>query len=60
MLKKHLANILTYFDHSISNAAVEGLNSKIQMTKSNVRDYRSFKGFRVSILFHCGTLKMEP
>ena len=60
MLKKHLKNILTYFDHSISNAAAEGLNSKIQMTKSNARGYRSFEGFRVSILFHCGKLKMEP
>jgi transposase len=60
MLKKHLANILTYFDHPISNAAAEGLNSKIQMVKSNARGYRSFEGFRVSILFHCGKLRMEP
>ena len=60
MLKKHLANILTYFDHPISNAVAEGLNSKIQMVKSNARGYRSFEGFRVSILFHCGKLKMEP
>ena len=60
MLKKHLANILTYFNHPISNAAAEGLNSKIQMVKSNARGYRSFEGFRVSILFHCGKLRMEP
>ena len=60
MLKKHLGNILTYFDHPISNAAAEGLNSKIQMTKSNARGYRSFEGFRVSILFHCGKLRMAP
>ncbi|MCJ8313893.1 MAG: ISL3 family transposase [Pseudomonadales bacterium] len=60
MLKNHIGNILTYFDHSISNAVAEGLNSKIQMTKSNARGYRSFEGFRVSILFHCGKLKMEP
>jgi len=60
MLKKHLDNILTYFDHSISNAKAEGLNSKIQMVKSNARGYRSFQGFRNSILFHCGKLEMEP
>ena len=60
MLKEHLENILTYFDHQISNAVAEGLNSKIQLVKSNARGYRSFEGFRVSILFHCGKLKMEP
>ena len=60
MIKKHLSNILTYFDHGISNAVAEGLNSKIQTVKSNARGYRSFSGFRNSILFHCGRLNMAP
>jgi transposase len=34
----------------------EGLNSKIQIIKSNARGYRSFEGFRNSILFYCGDL----
>jgi len=33
MLKSHLANVLTYCDHRITNAASEGLNSKIQGLK---------------------------
>jgi len=33
MLKSHLANVLTYCDHRITNAASEGLNSKIQGVK---------------------------
>ena len=33
MLKRHLANVLTYFDHRITNATSEGLNSKIQTVK---------------------------
>jgi transposase len=33
MLKRHLANVLTYCDHRITNAASEGLNSKIQTVK---------------------------
>ena len=37
MIKRHLANILTYFEHHISNAAAEGLNSKIQTVKANAR-----------------------
>ena len=60
MIKSHLPNILTYFKHGISNAAAEGLNSKIQTVKSNARGYRSFEGFRNSILFYCGGLEMAP
>jgi transposase len=60
MIKSHLTNILTYFEHGISNAVAEGLNSKIQTVKSNARGYRSFLGFRNSILFYCGGLSMAP
>ena len=34
-LKRHLANILTYFKHRITNATAEGINSKIQMVKTH-------------------------
>ena len=60
MIKNHLPNILTYFKHRISNAVAEGLNSKIQTVKANARGYRSFDGFRNSILFYCGGLDMTP
>jgi len=60
MIKSHLPNILTYFKHPISNAVAEGLNSKIQTIKANARGYRSFSGFRNSILFYCGDLDMTP
>lgn len=60
MIKNHLPNILTYFKHPISNAVAEGLNSKIQTIKANARGYRSFNGFRNSILFYCGGLNMAP
>jgi len=60
MIKNHLPNILTYFKHLISNAASEGMNSKIQTVKANARGYRSFNGFRNSILFYCGGLNMAP
>jgi len=33
MIKNHLSNVLTYFDHHITNATSEGLNSKIQTIK---------------------------
>jgi transposase len=33
MIKARLANVLTYCDHRITNATIEGLNSKIQAIK---------------------------
>jgi transposase len=33
MIKAHLANVLTYCNHPITNATLEGLNSKIQAVK---------------------------
>jgi transposase len=33
MIQNHLNNVLTYFDHRITNATSEGLNSKIQTIK---------------------------
>jgi transposase len=60
MLKRHLENLLNYFEHRITNAASEGMNSKIQTVKSNARGFRSFEGFRNSVLFYCGGLDMEP
>ena len=60
MLKKHLANILTYFECYITNAVSEGINSKIQAIKANARGFRNFENYRVSILFFCGKLELSP
>jgi transposase len=59
-LKRHLAGLLTYLQHRITNAVTEGLNSKIQSLKSNARGFRSFENYRISILFHCGKLELYP
>ena len=60
MLKNHLGNILTYFECYITNAASEGLNSKIQAIKANARGFRNFENYRISILFSCGKLELSP
>lgn len=59
-LKKHLFGIMTYFDHQITNAGSEGMNSRIQAIKANARGFRSFEHYRSSILFHCGKLELYP
>jgi len=60
MLKRHLDNLLTYLKHHKTNAATEGLNSKIQSLKSAARDFRNFRNYRIRILLSCGKLKLYP
>lgn len=59
-IQRRYANISHYFQHRITNAVAEGLNSKIQLIKAGARGFRSFANFRVAILFHCGGLKLRP
>lgn len=60
VLKNHLPYILTYFDHHITNATSEGINSKIQNIKANARGFRNYENYRIAILFHCGKLQLNP
>jgi len=60
MMKRHLAGLLAYCTHKISNAVTEGLNSKIQSIKANARGFRNFEHYRIAILFGCGKLSMLP
>ncbi len=60
MLKKHLAGLLAYFNHRITNARNEGFNSRVQSIKSAARGFRSFANYRIRILFYCGKLDLLP
>jgi len=60
MLRKRLANILTWFRHRISNGPAEGFNSRIQSLKSAARGFRIFENYRTRILFFCGKLDLKP
>lgn len=60
MLKTHLPGLLSYFNHYVTNALSEGFNSKIQSIKSAARSFRSFKNYRLRILFYCGKLDLDP
>jgi transposase len=59
-LKRHLANILTYFTHRITNATAEGINSKIQMITLMACGYRNRNHYRAAIYFHFGGLDLYP
>jgi transposase len=60
MLKRRLANILTYLRHRITNAASESIHSKIQWVKYTARGFRNKRNFQIAIYFHCGGLELAP
>lgn len=59
-LRRHLANIMTYFKHRITNATSEGINSKIQTIKLMACGYRNREHYKTAIYFHCGGLDLYP
>lgn len=60
MLHKHLAGLLAYIRHRVTNAVAENLNGQIQRVKTNARGFRQFANFRVAILFFLGKLDLYP
>ena len=60
MLRRHLANILTYLTHRITNAVTEGLNAKIQWITYASRGFRDRERSKLAIYFYCGGLDLEP
>ena len=60
LIDAHWQEILNYIKHRITNAASEGLNSRIQAIKSAARGFRSFANDCTRILFHCGRLDLNP
>ena len=59
-LKNHIAGILNFFEHRITNAVSEGLNSKIQTVKKRAYGFRNPDHFKTAIYFHCGGLQLYP
>jgi len=60
MLKRHFQGVLNFFDHRITNAVAEGLNSKIQTVKKMAYGFRNRDHFKTAIFFHCGGLHLYP
>ena len=60
LIKRHWANIRTYFTHRITNAGTEAINAKIQAAKRRACGFRNRERFRTAIYFHCGDLDLRP
>ncbi len=59
-VRRHIDNILTYYQHPVTNAMSEGLNSQIQKIKSMACGFRNTEHFKTAIYFHCGGLDLYP
>jgi transposase len=60
MIRRHWANIRTYFTHRITNAGAESINARIQAIKRRACGFRNRERFRTAIYFHCGGLDLFP
>jgi len=60
MLQRHLAGVLRFVKHPITNGVAEGLNSKIMSIKRKAGGFRNPQNFTTAIYFHCGGLDLYP
>jgi transposase len=60
MFKRHLTNILTFFDHHLTHGPIEGLNHKIQGLIKKAYGYRNQERFKTDVFFHLGGLNLYP
>ena len=60
MIKRHLAGVLNFFRHRITNAAAEGFNNLISSLVAKSFGYRNQERFKIDILFHAGGLDLYP
>jgi transposase len=60
MFKQHLANLLTYFNHRLTNGPMEGLNNAIQSLVKKAYGYRNKDRFKNDVFFHLGGLDLYP
>jgi hypothetical protein len=61
MIKRQLYGVRNYFSVArMTNAAAEGVNSKIQTIKKMAYGYRNREHFSTAIFFHCGGLQIYP
>lgn len=59
-IQRHLPNVMSYFDHRITNAGSEAINSVVRALQKRAFGFRNFGNFRTAVLFRCGGLELYP
>ena len=54
-LDKHHQRIINVIDSKITNAILEGFNSKIQTLKRKARGYKDAQNLMLMVWLHCAT-----
>ena len=57
LIKSHWTGVVNYIESKITNGVLEGINTKIQLTKKGARGYRDINNFINMIYFICGKLE---
>ena len=60
MIDRRLDNIIAHCRHQLTNAVVEGLNSKIMAIKRRAGGYRNDGNFKNVFYLYCGGLQLYP
>ena len=60
MIRRHWQGVINAATCNVTNAASEGMNSKIQWIKRKACGYRNRERFRNAIYFHLGGLDLYP
>lgn len=60
MIKRHLQGVLNAIVFGVTNARLEGINTRIQQIKRTARGFRNRDRFRLAIYFHLGGLDLHP
>jgi transposase len=55
----HKSGIINFIESRITNAVLEGINSKVQLAKRRARGYRNLDNFINMIYFLCGKLRFD-
>ena len=60
LVMNHLEQIINFARNPVTNARAEGINSIVMTLQRAARGYRTWKTFRMAILFYCGGLALYP
>lgn len=60
LVLNHLDQIANFARNPVTNAGAEGINSIVMTIQRAARGYRTWKTFRIAILFFCGGLALYP
>lgn len=60
LVLNHLEQIINFARNPVTNAGAEGINSVVMTLQRAARGYRTWKTFRIAILFFCGGLDLSP